>query len=256
MEFDFMGLLNALFRWIHIVAGIMWIGLLYWFNFVNIPWGATLDGETKQKIFPELFPRSLYWFRWGAAYTWITGVLLLGMVFYMGGILFDIDSTWGLASYVMLAVVFLGFFVYDWLYNGPLKKNDIVATIISLVLISAVLYLFEAWAGWGYRGYSIHLGAMFGTFMVMNVWMRIWPAQQKIIPAVKAGEPPDAALAAMAGMRSKHNTYMSVPLVWTMINFHTTTVGAGSRYSLFLAVVIGWLVVAWLYKKAAQVKGF
>ncbi|MCH7520549.1 MAG: urate hydroxylase PuuD, partial [Candidatus Marinimicrobia bacterium] len=81
---DVMELLQALFRWIHIVAGILWIGILYWFNFANIPFVATLDGDVKKKIFPELLPRTLYWFRWGAAWTWITGVLLLFIIFYHG----------------------------------------------------------------------------------------------------------------------------------------------------------------------------
>ena len=252
---EVMELLQALFRWIHVVAGTLWVGLLYWFNFVNIPFVGQLDGDVKKKIFPELLPRTLYWFRWGAAWTWITGVLLLFIIFYHGGTLFEMDSSWGLASFVMLTVVFLGVYVYDILYKTVLKKNDIVATIISLVLISLVIFLFERWAGWGYRGYVIHTGALFGTIMAFNVWFRIWPAQQKIIPAIKSGEAPDAALAAMAGMRSKHNTYLSVPLVWTMINFHTTTVGAGSRYWLFLAIIVGWLVVYWLYKKSAKVQG-
>ncbi len=254
---ELMPSLDALFRWIHIVAGIMWIGLLYWFNFVNIPFAATQDNETKQKITPELFPRALFWFRWGAAWTWVTGVLLLLIVFYHGGALFgDAETEWGLAAYVMIAVVFLSAFAYDLLYRTVLKKNDIVATIISLVLISLVIFLFEWWAQFGYRGYVIHTGTLFGTIMAYNVWFRIWPAQLKIIPAIKNGEAPDMSLVAMAGMRSKHNTYLSVPLVWAMINFHTTTVGAGSRYILFAMIIIGWLVVAQLYKRAAKVPGF
>ncbi len=254
---ELMPSLDALFRWVHIVAGILWIGLLYWFNWVNLPFMATQDNETKQKITPELFPRALYWFRWGAAWTWVTGVLLLLIVFYHGGALFDSAETeWGLAAYVMIAVVLLSPFVYDVLYNTVLKKNGIVETIISLVIISAVIFLFERWAHFGYRGYVIHTGAMFGTIMAYNVWFRIWPAQLKIIPAIKNGEPPDMNLMGMAGMRSKHNTYMSVPLVWAMINFHTTTVGAGSRYILFAAIIIGWGVVYQLYQRAAKVQGF
>ena len=256
MEGNFtMDLLSILFRWIHVVAGIMWIGLLYWFNFVNIPFQGTIDGETKKTITPELFPRILYWFRWGALYTWVTGVLLLFLVFYHGGLMFDMDGAWGLPSYVSLVVVFLGFFVYDYLYKGPLAKNDIVATAVSALLVAGVLYLFEGWAGWTYRAYMIHLGAMFGTFMLMNVWMVIWPAQRKIIPAVKAGEAPDMALMGQAVMRSKHNTYMSVPLVWTMLNMHSVTVGADSRYILWAVVLVGWAVVWLLYKKSATVQG-
>ena len=81
--------LESLFRWIHIVAGIIWIGLLYFFNFVNGPFAATMDGPTKQKVVPELMPRALFWFRWGAAWTWVTGVLLLLLVFYHGGVTFE-----------------------------------------------------------------------------------------------------------------------------------------------------------------------
>src|SRR4051794_22598056 len=74
-----------LLRWIHVLAGIMWIGHLYFFNFVNGQLAKTYDADSKKKVIPELMPRALYWFRWGAAYTFITGVLLLGLVIYMGG---------------------------------------------------------------------------------------------------------------------------------------------------------------------------
>jgi uncharacterized membrane protein len=99
--------------------------------------------------------------------------------------------------------------------------------------------------------------------MAFNVWYRIWPAQQKIITAVKQGTAPDAALVAFAGTRSRHNVYLSVPLLWTMINYHTTTVGtplgipASYGYGLLLIVILlGWHIVWQLYKKAPKVKGF
>jgi uncharacterized membrane protein len=104
---------------------------------------------------------------------------------------------------------------------------------------------------------------MFGMIMSFNVWSRIWPAQQKIIAAVKAGTAPDAALVALAGARSRHNVYMSVPLLWGMINQHTVTVptalGIPSDLSfvLFLIVVLlGWHIVWHLYRRTAKVKGF
>src|SRR5512147_125316 len=78
-----MEILQSLFRWLHVVAGIMWIGHLYFFNFVNGPLAKTYDADSKKKVLPELMPRALYWFRWGAAYTWITGFLLAGLVYYM-----------------------------------------------------------------------------------------------------------------------------------------------------------------------------
>ena len=91
--------------------------------------------------------------------------------------------------------------------------------------------------------------------MAANVWMRIWPAQRKIITAIRDGQPPDAALVAMAGTRSRHNTYMSVPLVWTMITQHTTAF-AGTWLWLLVVIAVSWAAVVQLYKKGAAVKGF
>jgi len=111
--------------------------------------------------------------------------------------------------------------------------------------------------GFDYRGYSIHIGAMFGTMMAFNVWFRIWPAQQKIITAVKEGQKPDPDLVALAGTRSKHNTYMSVPLVWMMINMHTVTPYANfGLLTVVGAVAIGWWLCSMFYRQAAKVKGF
>jgi uncharacterized membrane protein len=90
--------------------------------------------------------------------------------------------------------------------------------------------------------------------MAFNVWFRIWPAQQQIIRATKDGTPPDAALVALAGTRSKHNTYMSVPLVLTMVSNHYPTVygSPNSWVMLIVLVAVGWGLVKWLYGKAAS----
>jgi uncharacterized membrane protein len=252
-------LLSVLFRWLHVAAGILWIGLLYFFNFVNAGFAATMDGETKKKVVPELMPRALYFFRWGAAYTWVTGVLLLGLVFYMGGTMFDQGVTWNTGSYVMLAVVFLMFGLYDILAKN-LGKDIRVFGAIGFVIIAVVVYLMVEWAQFSYRAYVVHLGTMFGTIMAANVWMRIWPSQKQIIAATKEGTAPDAALVALAGQRSRHNTYMSVPLLWTMVNAHTTIAASGMFglphwVNLLVVVAIGWVVVSLMYNKAANVKG-
>jgi uncharacterized membrane protein len=254
--------LNALFRWLHILAGIVWIGMLYFFNFVNGPVAGVLDGDTKKKVVPELMPRALYWFRWGAAWTWVTGVLLLLLVFYHGGIMFEGDATWNGGAIAMVVVTFLAVFVYDALHKSPLGKDPKVFGGVAFVLATLAICLMH-YFGFSYRAYNIHLAALFGTIMAFNVWYRIWPAQQKIIMAVKAGTPPDAALVALAGARSRHNTYMSVPLVWGMMNSHTTTVGTelgipgAYGFVLYLVVILlSWHIVWHLYKKAAKVKGF
>jgi uncharacterized membrane protein len=150
-------ILSALFRWIHILAGIVWIGMLYFFNFVNGPFQGVIDGDTKKKVNPELMPRAL---------------------------------------------------------KSALGKDPKVFGTVCFVLSTVVVWLMASPAAFTYRAFNIHLAALFGTIMAFNVWFRIWPAQKKILTAVKNGTAPDAALVALAGVRSRHNTYMSAPLLW------------------------------------------
>jgi uncharacterized membrane protein len=255
-------ILSALSRWIHIVAGILWIGMLYFFNFVNGPFQGTLDGDSKKKVNPELLPRALYFFRWGAAWTWFTGVLLLLLVFYHGGITLEPDRAWGAGAIAMIVVTFAAPFVYDALHKSALGKDPKTFGAIAFVLVAIVIGLMQ-YFGFTYRSYNIHLAALFGTIMAFNVWYRIWPAQQKILRAVKEGSAPDGALVALAGARSRHNTYMSVPLVWGMMNQHTVTtpatfaIPASLGFVMYLLVIlVGWHVVWQLYKKGGKVKGF
>ena len=256
--------LEAIFRWLHVFVGIIWIGHLYFFNWVNGPMAAKLDGPTKKAVVPELMPRALFWFRWGAAWTWITGVLLLGMVYYMGEQTLATGATWGAGPIVMVVVAFLAVFVYDGLWKTSLAGNVRAAVIVSFLLLSVVVALFVYVGEFSFRGTLIHTGALFGTAMAFNVWFRIWPAQQKIIKAIKNGEAPDGDLVKLAGLRSKHNTYMSLPLIWAMIGQHTTYFAGGNLgipsdlYWVFWLVMIalGWHIVFQCYKKAGKVPGF
>jgi uncharacterized membrane protein len=244
--------LEALFRWVHVVAGVVWIGHLYFFNFVNSAFAPTMDGETKKKVVPQLMPRALYWFRWGAAWTWITGVLLLMIVFYHGAVALEGNRSWGGFAFLMIAATFLLPMLYD-VVAGSVKDNRVLAAV-ALVAVAILILLYQA-AGFSYRGYSIHVGALFGTAMAMNVWMRIWPAQKRIITATRDGQTPNPADPALAGGRSKHNTYMSVPLIWMMLNQHTIMF-AGSFVSLVAVIAVGWGATYFLYQKAAKVQGF
>ena len=266
---QFLALLNPVAKWLHIIAGITWIGLLYFFNFINGHVVAKMEGDTKKQVIPELMPRTLFWFRWGAAWTWITGIVLLYVIFWAGSLsigesvgnnMFDADTEVTMWAHIMLLVTFLAVFVYDFLYKSALAKNVRLVTIISLLLIFGVEYLMIHCGQFGYRAFNIHIGAMFGTMMAFNVWFRIWPAQQKIIAAIRDGEAPDGDLVALAGLRSKHNTYLSVPLIWTMINEHTAVFSGKlcGCTGLVLAIVIplGWHIVFQLYKKSAKVEGF
>ena len=255
--------LEVLFRWIHVLAGVVWIGHLYFFNFVNGPTQLKLDGATKKAVNPELLPRALFWFRYGAAWTWVTGVLLLGIVYYHGHAAVEGEG-FVAGSWVMLAVTFLAVFVYDALYKSPLGANVRGAFAVAFALLALVVFLYQGFGGFSYRGTLIHTGALFGTIMAWNVWFRIWPAQQKIIRAVKEGTAPDAGLVKLAGVRSRHNTYLSVPLLYTMVGQHSTFFAGGNwgipaslAWVVFVAVIgLGWHIVFHLYQRSGKVQGF
>jgi len=247
-----MHIVESVLRWVHVVAGVLWIGLLYFFNFVNASFAATMDADTKKKVVPELMPRTLYFFRWGAAWTWVTGVLLLAIVYYHDKYMYESGKGFDAMTAVVLAVTFLGVLLYDALMKQIKQPQG--QFWIGFVLASAVAVFFLK-SGASYRGAAIHLGALFGTNMAFNVWMRIWPAQQKIIAAVKSGQAPDGALVALAGGRSKHNTYMSVPLIFLMLTQHMTW-AASKIWALPATILVGWLAVYVLYAKAKQLKGF
>jgi uncharacterized membrane protein len=256
-SFDGMSVTTELIRWIHVVAGVLWIGHLYFFNWVNANFAATMDAETKKKVVPELMPRALHFFRWGAAFTWLTGILLLGLVFYMGKAVLEKDVAWGAFQLAMLAVTFLGVFLYDVLVKSVLKTGP-VQFWGGLALVAGALFAYRA-ADYSFRGYSIHLGALFGTIMAFNVWFRIWPAQKTIITAVKNGQKPEDATVALAGTRSRHNTFLSVPLLFFMLNSHATWASSGhDPFPVWplVVVAVGWVGTHHLYAHAKKVKGF
>ena len=243
-----------LFRWIHVVAGIAWIGHLYFFNFVNAHLAKTYDADSKKKVVPELMPRALYWFRWGAMYTWASGLLLLAYSYYMAHNMVPEGSTMsnGTASLICLAIIVVSFFIYDILWKSV--KNETVGAVISyLLVVVAIFGLSQFLIG---RAVYIHIGAIFGMIMFMNVWMRIWPAQKKIIAGIKGtGAAADASVIAMAGLRSKHNTYMSVPLVFFMVSNHYPGLYGNVEFGWIIAaiiVLVGWLVTKFLYTKSAS----
>lgn len=251
-------LLQLIFRWIHIVAGIAWIGHLYFFDWVNGPFQGKIDGPTKRTVNPELLPRALYWFRWGAAWTWFTGILLAGLIYYQTKlVLFEQDYAgnpwlWVAVFLVLLAV---GFVAYNAIMKALPNKN--LAALICMILFAGFYFLLEFVANYSGRALYIHAGMIFGTMMALNVWMIIWPNQKKIIAATKAGTPlaADSPEVKIAGLRSRHNTYMSVPLVFAMISNHYPTMYSNPARDICLTgvIIIGFAAVWMLYKKAATV---
>jgi len=247
--------LAAVLRWFHIGSAIMWVGLLYFFNFAYMQFAEKLDPEGRKKAVLELIPRTAYWFRWGAIYTWVTGFLLLGYVYYHGGLMFEAGSGgWTVGAIVMVVMTFAVYRLYMVLAGSKLVENPLLFAAIGFAGIAVMEYLMINWGGFSYRAYSIHIGAMFGTIMAGNVWEKIWPAQKRVFAAIKGGTPPDPADLAVIATRSRHNTYLSLPVIWTMINIHTT-IASDSWLYLLGAVAIGWGVMNLVYKKAGKLSG-
>lgn len=256
--------IRPLFRWWHVIAGVTWIGLLYFFNWINGPFGKAIDAETKRGALPELLPRTLYWFRWGAFFTWVTGILLLTLIYYTFGRMplieldptmspEDIKSRANMALLIGIAVIVLGVVVYDVLWKA-MQDNEQAAVVVTFLAIVGITCLLKFVGHFNARALYIHVGAMFGSAMAFNVWFRIWPAQRKIIAGIKSGEPADPALPKLAGLRSKHNTYMSIPLIFMMVSNHFPAyLGFEEDKGWILLLVV--IVVGWAGTKFAYVKG-
>jgi uncharacterized membrane protein len=256
MNFDVREWLNLAFRWTHVFAAIMWVGQTYFFTWLDRAfqdekhvWMVHSGGfyiVDKQKR-PELLNQTLHWFKWEAFFTLLSGFALLILVYYDGRIMVDEDvfkMTGWQAAGLSLALIAAGWFLYDLLWISPLRKNEVAGTIVSYLLLTAAIFgatrLFAA------RAAYMQIGAMLGSFMALNVWVRILPAQRALIAAVKAGTEPDMRLADLAKQRSKQNTFIVLPVVFIMISNHFPGT-FGHPYPwlvLSVLVLIGWGVAA------------
>jgi len=252
---------QLVFRWIHVVAGVLWIGLLYFFNWVNAPFEGTLDPETKKKVVPELRPRALFWFRWGAAWTFVSGLLLAGLLYVHSPVKYFAPLGDGGVRDPLIAMggLLVGFVVYDALAKALAKQNHLITlSIWGIIAIGYGCWLESV--GASQRAIYIHMGALFGTAMAANVWMRIWPAQRRIITAIKGGQKPADADPALAGARSRHNVFMSIPLLLWMVSIHQTvlTSVASNQVAYYNAgiLAVGFAAAHVLFGKAPNVKGF
>ncbi|HEX2464164.1 MAG TPA: urate hydroxylase PuuD [Thermoanaerobaculia bacterium] len=190
---------------------------------------------------PATLPAKLHWFKWEAAASWISGILLLNLVYYHGGAMVASDSPVSAlaAGAIGAGAIVLGWIVYDGLWLSPLERREPLGAAISLALLTAVAWgLCTAMSG---RAAYIHIGSLFGTIMAANVWMRILPAQRKMVSAIERGEPLDTSLAQLAErakQRSRHNTFLTLPLAFLMISNHFPTTSYGHR--------LNWLIL-WIY---------
>jgi uncharacterized membrane protein len=233
-------LLNLVFRWAHLIAGIMWIGNSMLFNWLDrnlvkaegqgslsqgkiwmVHSGAFYEVE-KKLLAPGELPAQLHWFKWQNGFTWLTGISLLVVVYYMGDAAFLVDpAVRALQPEVAIALsvgsLILGWVAYDLLWK-VLEKQPGVATALSFVLLFGAAYGFtQMFSG---QGAYIQTGVLIGTIMTGNVWMRILPSQRSLIAATRAGKDQDALLSQRAKQRSIHNNYLTFPLLFIMVSNH------------------------------------
>jgi uncharacterized membrane protein len=177
---------------------------------------------------------------WESALTWLSGLALLAIVYWFGAPLLEYGSDWTRAEGILLSagVLVFGWLAYDLFWKSPLGRSEPVGIALCWLAVVAL-----AWAlghVFSNRAAYLHIGAMFGTIMVCNVWMRILPNQRKMIAITKAGGKPRPELAAESARCSRHNTFMSVPLIFTMISNHfpQTTFGRDWGWAILGGLVL------------------
>jgi uncharacterized membrane protein len=265
MDFDWNQWLQLAVRWVHIFSAILWVGTTYYFTWLD---GRMTELEKAGQGSPQVWmvhsggfykvdktklwdtSHHLHWFRWEAAITWLSGVFLLVQVYYLGGLMVDAsvaDISPGLAAGIGLGVLFLGWPIYDGLMKSPLGRSEVAAAVVGFLLVVALSWgLSQYLSG---RAVYLHVGALFGTIMANNVWMRILPGQRRMVAAVREGRAPDPTWGAGAKLRSKQNTFLAVPTVFLMtsIHFPTITYGANRAWVVLCAMVlVGWAVARWV----------
>ncbi len=258
--------LNIIIRLMHITFGIAWIGASFYFVFLENALNRTenvrdeLAGNLwavhgggfyyleKHKIAPKELPKTLHWFKYEAYFTWLSGFSLLFVVYYFNTSAFLVDkSVMDLSSWAATAIgvgsLVAGWFIYHLLCKTPIVKNGPLFACIGLLVATAFAFFYtHVFSG---RGAYIHFGAMLGTLMAGNVFFIIIPSQKAMVNAAKKGILPDAALGKSAGLRSLHNNYLTLPVLFVMISNHFPST-FGFKYP--------WLILAIITLGTAGVK--
>jgi uncharacterized membrane protein len=259
---------TLLLRWVHVIAGIAWIGSSFYFVALdaslrrNDRLDPGVGGESwqvhgggfyriqKYLVAPSFLPKELTWFMWEAYTTWIFGFALLVVVYYAQPELYLIDRSVadiGAANAVLIAAISLpiGWLIYDSLCRSALGRDQGRLAIAGFVLLVA--------ANWGFthifggRGAFMQIGALVGTIMVANVFLVIIPNQRKIVAALIAGQEPDPALGRQGKQRSLHNNYLTLPVVFLMVSNHYPSISAGPS---------NWIVVSGVFVAGFLVRHF
>ncbi|MFJ1339671.1 urate hydroxylase PuuD [Pseudomonas caricapapayae] len=266
MEAHLLEWLNLSVRWVHMITGVAWIGASFYFVWLenNLNRANPRDGLSgdlwaihgggiyhleKYKLAPPKMPENLHWFKWEAYFTWMSGIALLCLVFYWNPTLYLLapGSTLSGAEGIAIGVgsLIAGWFIYDFLCDSPLGKRPGLLGLVLFVLVIAACYGFsQVFSG---RGAYLHTGAIIGTIMVGNVFRIIMPAQRQLVAAIEANQTPDPLLPAKGLLRSRHNNYFTLPVLFIMISNHFPST-YGSQYN--------WLILAGIAVAAVLVRHY
>ncbi len=241
MEAHLFQWLNLTLRWIHVITGIAWIGTSFYFNWLNSRIAAPLRPEpgvtgelwsvhgggfyrmVKYTVAPERLPPTLHWFKWEAYATWISGVALLVLIYYLQAGVYLTDPqvahlSSGVAAGIGLGALAGAWLVYDLLCRSDLAKHSAAFATVGMLLMAGATWglsrLFSA------RAAYIHVGAMLGTIMAANVFRVIIPSQREMVTAMQQGREPDPAQGIQAALRSLHNNYLTLPVLFIMVSNH------------------------------------
>ena len=250
--------LNLIIRWVHAVAGIMWIGASFYFIFLENNLNRTigirdeLAGNLwaihgggfyfleKYKVAPKQIPPKLHWFKYEAYFTWLSGFALLCVVYYMDAATFLIDTrVANLSSLQAIGIgigsLVVGWVLYDGLCKSPIIKSEMLFAIAGILFLIVFAYFYSrVFSG---RGAYIHLGALIGTLMAWNVYFVIIPAQKSLVRAAVTGQPQDPSLGKKASERSLHNNYLTLPVIFIMISNHFPST-FGHQYNWIILIVL------------------
>jgi uncharacterized membrane protein len=252
-------LLDLAFRWVHVIAGIMWIGNSLLFNWLDRNLRPATRGAPelygdiwllhsgafyfveKTSLDGQPMPKPLHWFKWQAYTTWLSGVALLAVVYYLGSRSLLTDPAKavlspGIALLVAVGSIVAGWLAYDLLWRFVAPRSATVAGALSVIAFVALVYaLTHLLSG---RAAFLHVGALLATIMAGNVAMTIMPSQRVLVDAVAAGRPPDPLVAANAKTRSIHNNYLTFPVIALMLSNHFPGLyGHRASWLLLLALV-------------------
>ncbi|MFQ3193383.1 MAG: putative membrane protein [Colwellia sp.] len=262
--------LNLAIRFAHVITGIAWIGASFYFvwldNHLETPpqekadkgisgdlWaihGGGFYEVAKYRLAPPKIPTILHWFKWEAYTTWITGFFLLSLMFYVGAETYLIDK--GVAELTQLqAIIYglgsivIGVGCYEFLVRTKLKDHSLILAFILLVLGTLISYgLMQVFSA---RGAYMHMGAIIGTIMAGNVFFGIMPSQRALVKAVEEGNTPDSKYGLNAKLRSTHNTYLTLPVIFIMISNH---------YPMTFNHNAGWIVLMALILITAAIRQY